>query len=696
MDILELEKKYSELQDSLTEPSSNRIKLLRISDFFNQVLSLPNPNLAEVYISSLFSRYLFYIKSIKIRGLDPEILSTIIKQFEKIIVYNFVVSYKEDINQAQKILENKYKLLSSWLNETIPTSERNIIYFPVLEKTSFNKKIGFLEIIKVEILDGDNGFSIEPSDSEIDALLKQQLHLCWENAIIYCKKHIKKIKSSHSVHLKFENISADYIGNSLGIAVTLAFIEAILKYYNSKLIVIVNDCIAVTGGIDNDSNIISTSKEIIETKVETVFYSDAKIFCVPKNDQLWADEKFFELKKKYPSRDLEIVGLKDLEDLLSRRNVVDIRTQKIIVRSVKFIKKYWISALISVLLAILLAFLYVMDFDDNPVMFKQDGYLLNILNKKGKTLWSVSLNFDPKVIGQNLTVGSRKVIDIDGDGMNEVLICEEDFSYEDIRRGRIVCFDNKKEVVWEYNFKDTVSTFRLWTNNYFISIIDTLTILKTKALLLKARNEPNFPNAVFTIDLNSGKRLDSLNTLWNAGGITNSIIGDYNEDGIKELVLGGLNNGYECAIFFSVNVDRIKGQTPSTERYVFKGNPMATLNNYILLPHSDYGKLMFRNNVVPYNTLYFDSKSKEFQVSTYDGLENPILFHYRFDKDFNFLWVDCADNAQQMRDSLVSQGKLNPPFTNTNEYFKILRDQIRYWDGGIFLSIDEYLKKYNN
>ena len=214
----------------------------------------------------------------------------------KVRELDFLTNYKSEMENALINLQKKYELMCSWLEGSTEDVERSIIYFPVLEKNDSEKVLGFLEILKVQVIDGENQFNIEPAESENDSQLQNQLHLCWENAIEYCKKHIKRIKESHTVELKFENKLGVYIGNSLGIALTLAFIEAILKHYNSNTIVNIKGCIAVTGGIDKNSKIISTSKSIIETKVEFVFFSDAEIFCVPKVDEIWAEDKLAQLK----------------------------------------------------------------------------------------------------------------------------------------------------------------------------------------------------------------------------------------------------------------------------------------------------------------------------------------------------------------------------------------------------------------
>ena len=687
--ILDLELKYSELQNDLNKLSSDRKKLLLIFEFFQVVLSSNDLKLKEVYIVEIFPRYLALIKLIKIRGLNPKTLSALIDQFNKLIEYEFLNIYSKDFEDALVILKSKYALLNTWLNNDGQNNNDQIIYFPALEKTDPKNLVGFLEIIKVQINNGENQFIVTPSESGDDDQLQKQMHLSWAIAIKYCSKFIKHIKSSHTVELKFENRLCVYIGNSLGIALTLSFIEAILKHYNSPTIIKVNGALAVTGGIDGNSNIISTSKVIIEAKVVTVFFSDAHIFCVPKLDELWAEEKLSELKKEFPNRDLRIVGLTDLEDLLNRRNIVDVHKKNYFERLFSYTIKKWKSIFLAAILTLIFTTLFALDFDDYPSMFEQQGNLLNVQNKNGKVLWTTRLNFSPSQSKVDRSKFSKKLVDINNDGINEVLIAEEEIAPESYNFGRVACFDKDKNLIWEHFFRDTVSTFREWTNTYCISILDTITISNQKLLLVMARNIPNFSNAVFTIDLLTGKRIEAIGTLWNAGAINNGIVGDFNEDGTTELVIGGMHNGFERALLFSVNIDKLNGQTPAPDRYIFNGIPPAEINEFILLPHTDYGKYFWRSNSVPSQHLVFVQHSKEFELATLEGSDKPILFYYRFDKNLNFKWVDCTDNAQQLRDTLVVNDILNPPFTNTNEYFEILRKQIEYWNGKKFEFIDD-------
>ena len=691
MDILNFEKKYTEIKKLLQEPQSDRRKVLEISVFFDELLHCKNDSLIEVYITDLISNYISLLKIIKIRGLKLEKLNFLIEQLKQIINLDFTVSLDNELQSALNHLLFKKEQLSNWLNCEKLDNSRSLIYFPVIEVFNDFNLSGFLEIISIEITKGEKKFLINSISYDANTQIHDQLEIAWECAVKYCLKFIKNISDQHQVHIKFENNFGIYTGNSFGMALLVAFIESLSKLYKSPVTVKTNGVIAITGAIDNNSNLIPAGRTIIEKKIDTVFYSDASVFCLPKTDEIWAEQKLKELKKEYPARDLILVGLRDLDDLLSRRNIVDIHKKNVIERALGYLIGKWKSILLAALLTVIFSFFFIMDFDDNPAMFSQNGKLLSIKNKNGKVLWDIELSFESNT-SEDRTKSSVKIIDINNDAINEVLICDENIPSTSSDIGRVVCFDKKKNVVWKYNLRDSVSTFRQWTNSFIISLIDTITIDRRKVLFLMSRNTPNFPSAVFNLDLLTGKRIDSSNTLWNAGTITNGIIGDFNEDGQAEIVMTGIHNGFQRAILFSVDIDKISGQTPSPKRYEFNNIKKAKLIEFILLPVSDYGRLNTRSNFVPHSVLFFKKNSGHFEFLTCEDYYHKVTFHYAFDKYLNFKWVDSGDNSQVIRDSLVTKGTLQKPFTNTNEYFEILRKQIQYWDGEKFINIDERKK----
>ncbi|MDP2366117.1 MAG: hypothetical protein Q8M94_20390, partial [Ignavibacteria bacterium] len=250
MELFELEHKYSELKNFLSEHFSKRTKLLKISDFFTVLLTLKNQNLIESYLSEFIHPYFALIKVLEVRGSNPNRLRQLINQLKLLSNLNFIQIYKDELDEALLILHTKFNQSAAWLTGNVEKVNKNIIYFPVLEKFESGNEIGYLETIYVEIKSGENKFHITPAEAQNDVQLEKQLEICWNIALKFCSTFVKRIKPKHTVDLHFENRLGVYVGHSLGIALTLAFIEAILKHYNSPTVIRVNGAIAVTGGID--------------------------------------------------------------------------------------------------------------------------------------------------------------------------------------------------------------------------------------------------------------------------------------------------------------------------------------------------------------------------------------------------------------------------------------------------------------
>ncbi|HCY74616.1 MAG TPA: hypothetical protein DHV28_01725 [Ignavibacteriales bacterium] len=690
MKILEVEKEYTDLQSFLSEASSRRTKLIRISEFFDLVLSTSNLNLIEAYISDFLPRYFTLMKLVKIRGLNPDVLVKLQDQLTKLSKFDFVQNYRQDLEDSFAILKNKYELLSSWLNGHLTNPNNNLIYFPVLEKNESKKVMGFLEIIRVGISDGESKFIIDPAESEEDDLLEIQLHLCWEVAVGYCKKYIKKIKPNHTVELKFENKLGVYVGNSFGIALTLAFIEALLKHYNSSTIVNINGCIAVTGGIDKNSKILSTGKTTIESKVETVFYSDAHIFCVPKSDEMWAEEKLKEMKLLFPERDLRIIGLADLYDLLDRRQIVDVRKQKLVVRTGKFVKKNWVSAAATVLLAILFAYLFVMDFDDNPDSYYADGNNIYVLNKNGKKIWSYNCTIAKYVYTDaNALKYYIKFRDIDDDGINEIFYVDPAINntHNKTYQSTLIGLKNLKDTLWTYIFRDSVSSEReILSNNYTLSIIDFINLDDKDLIICWAQNTTSFSNAVFLIDTKTGKRIDK--THWVSGHITGGMLLDLNHDGLEDLLLTGIDNGFEEAVIWGVEFKQLDGYRPTIPSYIIKDKEESLPIFYIRIPKLDYENFMgFRSSGIDFGSLTYLANDSLIRCGTLSYRDPSMidrlpLMDYRLKsnlKDFN---IYVSSSFRVVRDSLVAKGFLEEPYTDTREYIDLQKNKILYWKDG--------------
>ncbi|NWF88462.1 MAG: hypothetical protein HXY50_03270, partial [Ignavibacteriaceae bacterium] len=340
----------------------------------------------------------------------------------------------------------------------------------------------------------------------------------------------------------------------------------------------------------------------------------------------------------------------------------------------------WVSAVVTVLLAVLFAFLFVMDFDENPALVSINGKFLHIENKKGRVLWTKKLGLDlERIENKNIAKMIYRFENVNQDEFNELILCNEFFdnTTDTINPGRIVCFDYKGKQLWQYVFNDPIyAKGELQPLFYSTYLIDVKTQGNTKTLYAIAANS-NFASAVFKLNASNGERIK--NTLWNAGHFHDGIIGDFNKDGENEIVLTAINNGFERTMIVSIDLKNLTGQLPTTQNYLFHQVEEANYNKLVLLPVTDFAKFLgARFNITLRGGLRY--LNNEFSLTTAEDItsNSPANVNYRFNYDLKFLDVECSDVFQIIRDSLVAKGQLEPPFTNTPEYELKLRNGIIY------------------
>ncbi len=216
--------------------------------------------------------------------------------------------------------------------------------FPVSEIKHDNPELPrftYLEKINVIISESSiaNDFVIIPSGKDIEESIEDQIKISLDYAVSFVKKYIRKLNKHHKVIINFERRYGHYVGDSLGLILTLKFIEELLNYDNSVVQFRALPGTAYSGRFEIDGKTKSLSEESVIKKTEAVFFSGVAAFALPIENLETTQLKLSELKKKYPGRDLKLIGVEDIEDLIARRNLVAIKKRSIKERSVKFAKK---------------------------------------------------------------------------------------------------------------------------------------------------------------------------------------------------------------------------------------------------------------------------------------------------------------------------------------------------------------------
>ncbi|BDQ03802.1 hypothetical protein [Ignavibacterium sp.] len=702
--LLQIEDELKKIHHLSSEYYSNKLKLWLYLPVFEKILSSDNQNVIEAYTTELSFDFINSIINSSLEGFTPKYLDRIEFILSILNSLPYLTSLNLQIEKAIKKVSDWNDKLNNALNgKEIISDDKNLI-IPLLESYNHDETVfGLLETITVKINKSKNSdnFLIVPSEKELEQLLEEQIKVSWMNAKNYVKDFIRNLDNYHEVIIHFNKRTGFCRGNSLGAALTIKFIEELLNYYNAKYLVESVQGIAITGRLSEDGKILSVGNDIISRKTELIFYSDVSHFVIPKQDEASAKGKLEELKSEYPDRNLKIVAVEDLEDLLSRRNVVTIKKQNPVVRAKKFARKNIYTTIIVLLLTVLFTALLTIDFDDNPALVTLDGQKAHIKNKNGKVLWQIDYPFDTRNLGDPRAVKAFfKICDINNDGSNEVIFVKnrlkDGFIYSEI--GTILCVDKNQNLIWEFNFQDTVYSEREdLPPIYSLYFIDTTSYKGEKILLFWANNGPSFSSAISGINLQTGKRIKE--TFWGSGHTYGGLVLDADRDGAQEIIACGLDNGYEDAVFWILRLNDLDGYRPTKQEYIIKDKKEANLVAYLRIPKNDFDILVgHRTTGIVFFDLSYKQEMKKFSFTLFNFKTTHIEFSakiytvaYEIDTNYTVSDVIIGSNFRVIRDSLVAHGNLNPPFTDTKEYKKILISNVLYWKDGKWLRKEEFL-----
>lgn len=692
MNIFQIEKERESLYNKLNQKISSRKKFISILYFLN-LLNQESRIVFEAYALEFLPEFYKIGKNFAINCLDIKLSKELLNGIYKLKTNNIVD--QEELHQIINWFEEQINVLTNILEgKSFDLPPRKNAFFPLIEfDYSDSLKFGIMDSASVMIRPSgwNTIFHIMPSETKIEERIKNQVEKSWKLALEYSKKINRSIKEHHEVFISFDEREGFYVGVSLGISLTIVFIEEILRFYNSPVIVDIKDRIAFTGGMEEDGTVPEIGEEIIDIKCESVFFSSIRNFVVPGKDKIFAERKIEELKKDYPDRDIEITGVEDLRDLLNRRNIVDIKKQNSFRRSYNFIKKNYHSTVLFVILVALVGYYFYVNTDLNPSYFENHGYTVYVMNEQGKVLWSKEMVYNADhIFYQNYPLISQKIIDIDDDGRNEVLFANERINTTN-EFGRISCYDYQGELLWKYKFNKTISTENEEFTPEHVLFFQKNKIDSSKTIFLFSKHKLYYPSAIFKLNLKTKKIEGDI--FWHAGAIA-AITVDKDSLDQKYITSLGVNSSFDRTVLFSLYEKNLKGEGPCNKFYDFEGLEVTEFRNYLFLPKSDF--TFYKN--IRYDTPIIGQLDRRGRYYDFAILQDypPYYSHgeiiYSVRSDFQKINVNVDDRFHMLRDSLVHAGAMDPPLTNTIEYRELLKEQIRYWDGKELVAKEEYFK----
>ena len=692
----EIESYIEKVRDVVNLNHSRGLILSSFDHLLSLLASTNNPLLIESSFTEFFLLYLKLLGWYHPHGQNPSRTKNLITNAK--VLYRLPSGeFKSNEFKAQILrIEEEYGHLISFLKGKENSGNGEIPLFPVIESVDDSFNFTHLDSLEVKVTPSKSAtrFIIHPTYKDEDTLLVEQVKTSFEAALSMIPTEKKKKIPFFEVQVFFASMLGIYSGNSFGsLLTTLLYIE-LTRIFNTNLVLSLAPRLAFTGATDISGGVKPVGKRHIARKTRAVFYSGVSRFIVPKADEIAALAVVSRLQKRLPQRNLEVMGVHSISEIINRRDLVKITRKPVKERVKDVMHKYRYGSLILLPFLVLLGFLYAREFDTNPVLFELDKTDLKIKNKYGAVLWNWVVH--PSVHEQ-YTVDELKtrirIFDVNNDGLNEVLPSGQlVLSKDENSRNYIYCYSNEREELWRFAFLDTVSSPKEsnMPADYHLTIYDTVTVEGKMLLLLGANNISTYPSALITIDPATGERVGG--TIWNAGFIYQSGFADVNSDGKRDIVFLCTDNGLKFNKIAVVEFPLKDGMLDTRPDYFLHGKNKHDPVLEISLISTDYTVKIthFNRDNFMARTLYPDETGRigffsRFTYSIYHGMYKLVLNTKTHEIDY---FIQGAFRSK--RDSLVKAGILPLPYTDTKEYTDILKNGARYKLNGKWVPYDEY------
>ncbi len=692
MNIFELDSEKNKLLVYLSNEKSPRNSLLAIKEFIDKAKSFNDANVLSAFLTDLMHEYVSCLNQFEPFGLQPSITEKIIEQLEEIIQLGLFNEYENELKNAETDLKNQVDELKNILNgDNTLSADGHGLIFPVIEKGFEDDKYGLLDNLTITIKHNSkltkNEFIVIPSQKELELKLKKQIETSWNVAVSVAGKYKKLKGQSLEIIIKFKKKYANYEGYSLGAALTIGFIQTLLQHYETREIISLKNNTALTGGINENGDLIPVSDDVIKKKVETVFYSNIEKFIIPDKDKNAAETKLAELNSLYPKRKLEIIAVSSLNDLLDRRRLVDVKKQNMVRWSAKKVVKNKYAYVFFFLFLSAISFMYLKEVDNNPVNLEYVGNSLLVKNKMGKVFWEKKI----KDVVTGMLSSTAQLYDVNNDGVNEIFLCNETQSSlkDKNSAGRLVSLDSEGNLIWQCKFSGNVHTENeVIKDRYSIhSIFGFIEREGRTELIVAAKHYDSFASAIFKVDAETGKIIGNI--LWHPGLISYGTIYDLDGDGKNEIIAVCIVNGFEASSLLIVEEDKIFGRVPSAKGYNFLDLPKADVESYIIFPKTDLTDLFNKRYNKPNSIPNINAKLGSFNISFLEGgkkeLARDVTLQYEISFDLSEINPIISDRFRTIRDKQIKSGKLNLPLSDTNEYRNLLKSKLLILKNGKFV-----------
>lgn len=373
----------------------------------------------------------------------------------------------------------------------------------------------------------------------------------------YQRREIQRIPRVYRFAISDDGRDSDwagvFAGGSAGLAFALLAWVALdtLRFSTSQTRI--SNRVVFTGSIDENGRVLPVHQGDIPLKTRAAFYSLCRYFVLPRENASTASGELSGLNRKYPHRNLELVPVKNIEQVYNDTRIVT-RSRKSVVRvmagKTRMWRKHLFSAAVVLLAVIILAILLPPRFDRKTVSYDFDGKTISFINHYGYTFNRFHVDYHILMIENDYTgfaVKSHRIYlkDFTGDNIKELLLISvESDSTLNKPTGRIHThlFSNPGELIshvplWDSLRIDYGGSVRIFRDfNYYHDEIADFDKDGYKEVVIATTDIEFSPSIAAVISFKE----NSYAYYPHDGHQKYLVVLDIDGDGYEEIILGGI------------------------------------------------------------------------------------------------------------------------------------------------------------
>jgi hypothetical protein len=484
------------------------------------------------------------------------------------------------------------------------------------------------------------------------------------------------------------------IGKSLEAGLASVLFTEMLRLHQYREEYALRGDVAITGRIDDHGNLLPVDEEGLKLKIEACTFSWIRFLVVPKEQEQFCRAYAAEIARSIPNPQssisethiphplsvIHIVGISSLSDLFYDRRLTDSWRVPMVKQAAKRVwnRRRPIGISIIVLLLAVIGKMAYGPLDRNPVKASLEGEVLVIENIFGEVL-------EKTIVGRVSRDYLRQVAfaDVTGDGRNEI-IWAQNFISGHSQLGEVYCRELESET---FLWKSKLNRKLVFPDNPVQNEDYTARQVLTGDFDVDGRMEvyvatvhTEYPSFLLKLDARNGVE---LGLYLNAGAIQVVVPWDVDDDGLTELLIGGISNAWRAGFLAVLDPRFISGHSPVPEHYRVDSIEPGFERNYMTFPRTIVSEAF--PDQVPWgrvDDIFISQSNKSVRLSvsepTMNGDYNAIVYP-SFSFDFRPAGMQTGDDFDLLAQSLYARGliKCKPDKAYLDNYMR----QIAYWDG---------------